>query len=219
MFGARKNPRVAVLRCLFSLLRTRSESAGLSCTFLALAAIASGGLSAQATPLPAPAKTYLPVEQIGCRGPGTFCPAGLHWVCDLYRCRCAPCAYGGPRPYWGRARMPPSGGPSASGAPRATAMHYVVLDEAGHCTVVDSKPSAGSSSLKIVGDQGGYTSLESANKALKDSKAECKDVVGVGAEAKFKTAQAKAQRDGVETLTQKDIEGLSLEQIKQLRGY
>ena len=98
-------------------------------------------------------------------------------------------------------------------------MHYVVLDEAGHCTVVDSKPSAGSSSLKIVGDQGGYTSLESANKALKASKAECKDVVGVGAEAKFKTAQAKAQRDGVETLTQKDIEGLSLEQIKQLRGY
>ncbi len=38
-------------------------------------------------------------------------------------------------------------------------------------------------------------------------------------ETKFKAAQAKAQRDGVETLTQKDIEGLSLEQIKQLRGY
>jgi hypothetical protein len=95
-------------------------------------------------------------------------------------------------------------------------MHYVVLDEAGHCTVVDSKPSAGSS-LKIVGDQGGYTSLESANKALKDSKAEC--LVGAGAEAKFEAAQAKARRDGVETLTQKDIEGLSLEQIKQLRGY
>ena len=74
-------------------------------------------------------------------------------------------------------------------------------------------------SLKIVGDQGGYTSLESANKALKDSKGECKDVVGAEAEAKFKAAQAKARRDGVETLTQKDIEGLSLEQIKQLRGY
>ena len=96
-------------------------------------------------------------------------------------------------------------------------MHYVVLDEAGHCTVVDSKPSAGSSSLKIVGDQGGYVSLESANEALKDSKAECE--AGEGAEANFKAAQAKAQRDGVETLTQKDIEGLSLEQIKQLRGY
>ena len=34
----------------------------------------------------------------------------------------------------------------------------------------------------------------------------------------MKAAQAKAQRDGVETLTQKDIEGLSLEQMKQLRG-
>ena len=97
-------------------------------------------------------------------------------------------------------------------------MHYVVLDEVGHCTVVDSKPSAGSS-LKIVGDQGGYTSLESANKALKDSKAECEDVIGAGAEAKFKTAQAKAQKNGVETLTHEDIEGLSIEQIKQLRGY
>jgi uncharacterized membrane protein len=113
--------------------------------------------------------------------------------------------------------MPPSGGPSGSGTPRATVIHYVVLGEAGHCTVVDSKPSAGSS-LKIVGDQGGYTSLESANKALKDANTECKDVVGEGAEAKFKAAQAKAQQDGVEMLTQKDIEGLSLEQIKQLRG-
>jgi hypothetical protein len=37
-------------------------------------------------------------------------------------------------------------------------------------------------------------------------------------EAKFKAAEAKAKRDGVETLTQKDIESLSLEQIKQLRG-
>ena len=36
---------------------------------------------------------------------------------------------------------------------------------------------------------------------------------------KFKAAQAKAQRNGVETLTQADIEGLSIEQIKQLRGY
>ena len=84
--------------------------------------------------------------------------------------------------------------------------------------MVDSKPSAGSN-LKIVGDKGGYTSLEAANKALKDSKAECKDAVGAEAETKFKAAQAKARRDGVETLTQKDIEGLSLEQIKQLRGY
>ena len=39
------------------------------------------------------------------------------------------------------------------------------------------------------------------------------------AEVKFKAAQAKAKLGGVETLTQKDIDGLSLEQIKQLRGY
>ena len=38
-------------------------------------------------------------------------------------------------------------------------------------------------------------------------------------DAKFKAAQAKAKRDGVQNLTQKDIEGLSHEQIKQLRGY
>ena len=39
------------------------------------------------------------------------------------------------------------------------------------------------------------------------------------AEAKFKAAQEKAKLSGVHTLTQKDIEGLSYEQIKELRGY
>ena len=38
-------------------------------------------------------------------------------------------------------------------------------------------------------------------------------------EAKFKAAEAKAKRDGVDSLTNKDIEGLSDEQIKELRGY
>ncbi len=38
-------------------------------------------------------------------------------------------------------------------------------------------------------------------------------------EAKFKAAQAKARRAGVENLTQEDIEGLSVAQLKQLRGY
>ena len=42
---------------------------------------------------------------------------------------------------------------------------------------------------------------------------------GQRAEAKFKAAQAKAKLHGVHTLTQKDIEGLSYEQIKELRGY
>jgi hypothetical protein len=69
-------------------------------------------------------------------------------------------------------------------------------------------------SRRIIGD-----SEESANKALKEAKAECKDVVAAGVATKFEATQAKAKRDGVDTLTKEDIEGLSSEQIKQLRGY
>jgi hypothetical protein len=39
------------------------------------------------------------------------------------------------------------------------------------------------------------------------------------AQAKFKAAQAKAKRAGVDALTQADIEGLNPEQLKQIRGY
>jgi hypothetical protein len=59
---------------------------------------------------------------------------------------------------------------------------------------------------------------------MKDE-AKCKGVVGTGAvdqdaDVKFKAAAAKAKRlGGVHKLTQEDIEGLSIEQIKQLRGY
>jgi hypothetical protein len=38
-------------------------------------------------------------------------------------------------------------------------------------------------------------------------------------EAKFKAAQAKAEKLGVHTLTQQDIAGLTPEQITQIRGY
>jgi hypothetical protein len=38
-------------------------------------------------------------------------------------------------------------------------------------------------------------------------------------EAKFKAAQAKAHKLGVHQLTHDDIEGLSFDQIRQLRGY
>jgi hypothetical protein len=38
-------------------------------------------------------------------------------------------------------------------------------------------------------------------------------------EAKFRAAQEKAKLSGVHTLTQEDIDGLSPEQIKELRGY
>ena len=39
------------------------------------------------------------------------------------------------------------------------------------------------------------------------------------AEVKFKAAQAKAKKLGVQKLTREDINRLSNEQIKQLRGY
>ena len=38
-------------------------------------------------------------------------------------------------------------------------------------------------------------------------------------DGKFIAAQEKAKREGVHSLTSEDIEGLSDEQIKQLRGY
>jgi hypothetical protein len=38
-------------------------------------------------------------------------------------------------------------------------------------------------------------------------------------ETKFMAAKTKAQREGVQSLTSEDVRGLSLEQIKELRGY
>ena len=38
-------------------------------------------------------------------------------------------------------------------------------------------------------------------------------------QAKFKAAQAKAAHEGVDSLTHEDIEGLTPEQLKELRGY
>ena len=38
-------------------------------------------------------------------------------------------------------------------------------------------------------------------------------------DAKFKAAQAKAAKVGVENLSNEDIEGLNLAQLKELRGY
>jgi hypothetical protein len=68
--------------------------------------------------------------------------------------------------------------PGAPVLPPAGTMHYVVLNTSGDCAVIDSGPSAGSG--KIIGNSGGYASLESANKALKDIKI-CKDVIAAGA--------------------------------------
>jgi hypothetical protein len=175
----------------------------LALSFSALVAAALMGPAAEGAPrLSGPAKIFSLVEGADCRGPGMFCPTGLRWGCGGNRCGCAPCAYSRPRP----------------ALSRATATHFVVLVDVGHCAVADSKPSAGSS-LKIVGEQRGYASLDSANEALKDSIAECRDLGGAGTDAKFKAAQAKAEKSGVQTLTRQDIEGLSLDQIRQLRGY
>jgi hypothetical protein len=38
-------------------------------------------------------------------------------------------------------------------------------------------------------------------------------------ETRFRAAQAKAKREGVDALTKQDIEGLNSAQLKQLRGY
>ena len=43
--------------------------------------------------------------------------------------------------------------------------------------------------------------------------------VGQDQDAKFKAAQAKAAKVGVENLTKEDVDGLTVAQIKELRGY
>jgi hypothetical protein len=103
--------------------------------------------------------------------------------------------------------------------------HYVVRDTVGNCAVIVLSANLNllpgnilarpGEDLEIIGDPGGYASSESANDALQDAKDHC-----TGAEAKFKAAQAKAEKlGGVDKLTSEDIEGLSPEQLKRLRGY
>jgi hypothetical protein len=129
-------------------------------------------------------------------------------------------------------KVPPtrSSNPSSgnSGPPvlnPVSSKHYVVRDTVGNCAVlvlsahlnllpgnILARPGE---DLEIIGDQGGYASSESANNALQDSRGHC-----TRAEAKFKAAQAKADKlGGVDKLTSEDIEGLSPEQLKRLRGY
>jgi hypothetical protein len=46
------------------------------------------------------------------------------------------------------------------------------------------------------------------------------DAVEQGSQAKLKAAQAKAKKlGGVEKLTSEDVDGLTREQLKKLRGY
>jgi hypothetical protein len=44
-------------------------------------------------------------------------------------------------------------------------------------------------------------------------------VVKQDPQAKFKAAKAKAAKVGVENLSKEDVDGLSLAQLKELRGY
>jgi hypothetical protein len=85
--------------------------------------------------------------------------------------------------------------------------------------VIDSKPSDG---LKGIGEKDGYASKELANEAMK-REPKCKGAqtgeVGQNAEVRFTAAEAKAKKLGVHNLTQEDIDGLTYEQIKELRGY
>jgi hypothetical protein len=53
--------------------------------------------------------------------------------------------------------------------------YFVEKDTVGNCSIVDSKPSAGSG-MKIMGDKGGYASKDAAEKALKGLK--CGGIVG-----------------------------------------
>ncbi len=55
--------------------------------------------------------------------------------------------------------------------------------------------------------------------SIKPAKATSSSNAAQNAQAKFKAAQAKAKREGVENLTEEDIAGLSYAQLKQLRGY
>ena len=87
-----------------------------------------------------------------------------------------------------RSPIPPTGSPAAPVLTPAPAKHYVVRDTVGNCAVIIlsahlnlapgniwARPG---DDLEIIGDKGGYASLESANKALKDAKVKCKDLVG-----------------------------------------
>ena len=100
-----------------------------------------------------------------------------------------------------RSPIPPTGSSAAPVLTPVSSKHYVVRDTVGNCAVIIlsahlkllpgnilARPG---DDLEIIGDQGGYASSESANKALQDAKVRCKE-----AEAKFKAAQAKADKLG-----------------------
>ena len=92
-------------------------------------------------------------------------------------------------------------------------------------TAAPAKVSAVKQSSPVRAEKVPVTSKTSEVKLppLPESKSPQADDISVhpvtDAQAKFKAAQEKAKLSGVHTLTQEDIEGLSYEHIKELRGY
>jgi hypothetical protein len=62
--------------------------------------------------------------------------------------------------------------------PALAAEHYAVVDTAGNCSVIDTKPSPFNiSGLKILGDKSGYSSPAAAEKVLKSGNSVCKAMI------------------------------------------
>ena len=83
-----------------------------------------------------------------------------------------------------RSPIPPTGSSAAPVLTPVASKHYVVRDTVGNCAVIIlsahlnllpgnilARPG---DDLEIIGDQGGYASSESANKALQDAKGHCR---------------------------------------------
>jgi hypothetical protein len=73
--------------------------------------------------------------------------------------------------------------------------------------------SAVASPVVARGTRPGPTPSKSIDKEVQSGAVEQKS------ETKFKAAQAKAEKLGVHKLTGQDIDGLSREQLRQIRGY
>lgn len=69
----------------------------------------------------------------------------------------------------------------ALATPAFAAQHFAVVDTAGYCSVIDTKPSAYKiSGLTILGDRSGYATPSAAEKALKSESSHCKSVIDRG---------------------------------------
>jgi len=66
----------------------------------------------------------------------------------------------------------------ALATPAFAAEHFAVVDTVGNCSVIDTKPSPYNvSGLKILGNERGYSSPATAEKALKSDSSRCKGMI------------------------------------------